>query len=44
MKFTKGLAMGALITAGAMMMASEETKRKMMKKGRQMVKKMKVTL
>lgn len=42
MKFAKGMAIGALITAGAMMMYSEEfdnTKKKMMRKGKQMMRK-----
>ena len=44
MKFAKGMAIGALITAGAMMMYSENfdtTKKKMIKKGKQMMRKMK---
>lgn len=41
MKFAKGIAMGALITTGVLMMTSEETKRKAMKKGKQIIKKMK---
>lgn len=44
MKFAKGLALGALVATGALMMSSDETKRKMMKKGKQMVKRMKNTL
>lgn len=44
MKFIKGVALGAIITAGAMMMYSEDidgSKKKMMRKGKQMVRKMK---
>lgn len=40
MKFAKGLAIGALITASAMMMYSEgidESKKKIMRKGKQMM-------
>lgn len=44
MKFAKGIAMGALITTGVLMMTSEDTKRKAMKKGRQMMKKMKIAM
>lgn len=47
MKFVKGIALGAIITAGAMMMYSEDiddSKKRMLKKGKQLVKKMKVTL
>ncbi len=43
MKFTKGLMLGTLITAGAMMMYSEgvdSSKKKMVKKGKQFMKKM----
>lgn len=43
MKFIKGMVMGTLISAGMMMMYTESTgmnKKKMMKKGKQMVKKM----
>jgi hypothetical protein len=45
MKFTKGLILGSLITAGTMMIYSEgidENKKKMMKKGKQAVKKIKM--
>ena len=44
MKFAKGMAMGALITAGAMMIYSEgidNSKKKIMKKGKQIMRKMK---
>ena len=44
MKFAKGVAMGALITAGAMILYSEgidESKKKMIKKGRQIIRKFK---
>lgn len=44
MKFAKGVAVGALITAGAMMMYSEEfdtTKKKMVRKGKQMLRRFK---
>lgn len=47
MKFVKGVALGAIITAGAMMMYSEgidDNKKRMMKKGKQLVRKMKSTL
>ena len=43
MKFVEGIAVGALITAGAMMLWSEpidDGKKKMIKKGKQLVKKM----
>ncbi len=43
MKFIKGMVMGTLISAGMMMMYTESTgmnKKKMMKKGKQMAKKM----
>lgn len=43
MKFVKGIMFGSLITAGAMMMYSETvdtSKRKMIKKGKQFVRKM----
>ena len=43
MKFIKGVMVGGLITTGIVMMYSENdmfNKKKMMKKGRQMVKKM----
>ena len=42
MKFVEGVAIGALITAGAMMLWSEpidESKKKMIKKGKQFVRK-----
>jgi hypothetical protein len=45
MKFTKGLILGSLITAGTMMIYSEgidENKKKMMKKGKQTVKRIKM--
>lgn len=44
MKFAKGIAMGALITTGVIMMTSDETKRKAMKKGKQIIRKMRSTL
>ena len=43
MKFIKGMVMGTLLSAGMMMMYTESTgmnKKKMMKKGKQMAKKM----
>jgi hypothetical protein len=43
----KGLVIGGLITAGTMMMYSEgidDSKKKMMKKGKQIAKKMKMTM
>ena len=45
MKFTKGLLVGGLVTAGLLMMYSEsdmmnKVKKKMIKKGRQFAKKM----
>lgn len=44
MKFIKGMVMGSLISAGIMMMYTENNigmnKKKMMKKGKQMAKKM----
>ena len=43
MKFIKGMVMGTLISAGAMMMYTEKTginKKKMMKKGKKIAKKM----
>lgn len=45
MKFTKGLILGGLVTAGILMMYSEsdmmaKNKKKMMKKGKQFAKKM----
>lgn len=42
MRFTKGLVLGSLITAGAMMMYSEgidSSKKKMVKKGKQFMRK-----
>jgi hypothetical protein len=47
MKFVKGVMLGSLITAGTMMMYSEEldeNKRKMMKKGKQLAKKIKMAM
>ncbi len=44
MSFTKGVVIGSLITAGTLMMYSEnldQNKKKVMKKGRQLVKRMK---
>ena len=46
MKFVKGVAIGAIITASAMMMYSEgidTSKKKMMRKGKQLARKMNVT-
>lgn len=45
MKFTKGLILGGIVTAGLLMMYSEsdmmnKNKKKMMKKGKQVAKKM----
>ncbi len=43
MKFVKGIMIGGLITTGLVMMYTESgmrSKRKMMKKGKQMIKKM----
>lgn len=44
MKFIKGMVMGGLISAGAMMMHNENSgminKKKLMKKGKQLAKKM----
>lgn len=43
MRFVNGVAIGALITAGAMMLCSEtvnDEKKKMVKKGRQFAKKL----
>lgn len=43
MKFTKGLMLGSLITAGAMLVYSEgvdNNKKKMIKKGKQFMKKL----
>ena len=45
MKFTKGVILGTLVTAGTMMMYSDSidsSKKKMMKKGKQMMRKMKM--
>lgn len=47
MNFVKGIMIGSLITAGTMMMYSEgldENKKRMMKKGKQFVKKMRTSL
>ena len=47
MKFMKGLLLGTVITAGTMMMYSEgidNSKKKMMKKGKQFAKKMKISM
>ena len=47
MNFMKGLVIGGLITAGTLMMYSEgidDSKKKMMKKGKQIAKKMKMTM
>lgn len=47
MSFMKGVVIGTLITAGTMMMYSEsldENKKKMMKKGRQIAKKVKMSM
>lgn len=47
MKFVKGVVMGSLLTAGAMMMYSEgidENKKKMMKKGKQVAKKIRMSM
>ena len=47
MNFMKGLVIGGLITAGTRMMYSEgidDSKKKMMKKGKQIAKKMKMTM
>ena len=43
MKFAKGVAIGALITAGAMMMYSEgidNSKKRILRKGKQIIRKM----
>lgn len=45
MKFTKGLMLGTLLTAGAMMMYSEgvdTSKKKMVKKGKQLIRKIRM--
>ena len=47
MSFMKGVMIGSLITAGTMMMYSEgidESKKKMMRKGKQIAKKMKMSM
>ncbi len=47
MSFMKGVVLGSLITAGTMMMYSEgvdENKKKMMKKGKQIARKMKISM
>ena len=47
MNFMKGVMIGSLITAGTMMMYSEgidESKKKMMKKGKQIARKMKMSM
>ena len=47
MSFVKGVMIGSLITAGTMMMYSEgldENKKKMMKKGKQIVRKIKFSM
>ena len=47
MGFVKGVVIGSLITAGTMMMYSEgldENKKKMMKKGKQIVRKTKMSM
>lgn len=47
MSFMKGIFIGSLITAGTMMMYSEgidESKKKMMKKGKQIARKMKMSM
>jgi hypothetical protein len=43
MKFAKGIALGAIVATGALIMSSDETKKKVMKKGKQMVKRMKMS-
>lgn len=45
MKFTKGLMLGTIITASAMMMYAEDidsSKKKMVKKGKQFLKKIRI--
>lgn len=45
MKFVKGVLLGTMVTAGTMMMYSDSidsSKRKMLRKGKQMMKKMKM--
>lgn len=47
MKFMRGLMIGSIVTAGAMMICSEgvdTNKKKMMKKGKQFAKRMKIYL
>lgn len=47
MNFMKGVMIGSLITAGTMMMYSEnldENKKKMLKKGKQMARKIKMSM
>ena len=47
MSFVKGVMIGSLITAGTMMMYSEgldENKKKMMKKGKQIARKLKFSM
>ena len=47
MSFVKGVVLGSLITAGTMMMYSEgldENKKKMMKKGKQIARKLKFSM
>ena len=47
MNFVKGVMIGTLITAGTMMMYSEgldENKKKMMKKGKQLAKRIKMSM
>lgn len=47
MKFMKGVILGSLITAGTMMMYSEgidESKKRMMKRGKQIAKKVKMSM
>ena len=40
MKFTKGMIIGGMITAGIMMMYTDMNTKKMMKKGKQLARKM----
>lgn len=47
MKFIKGILLGTILTAGTMMMYSEgvdSSKKKMLKKGKQLAKKMKISM
>lgn len=47
MKFMKGVLLGTLLTAGTMMMYSEgvdNSKKKMIKKGKQFARKMKISM